>query len=155
MMIKAAELRIGNYFHPSSRAFGLRIPIETITHRVGAINCFGEIEVIEAKRKETLVFNTNEIEPIPLTTEILEACGFEKKTIDQGYNIIYRIPFKTFWFTIYDHSGRFCFVPFEVNHEVEITTLHQLQNLYFALTAKELTFSLSNPNTPAQSHKSL
>ena len=73
--------------------------------------------------------------PIPLTPEVLESCGFEvfpwgyvkKSSKDFGV----RINLRSF---NYDVSG---------NSPVKIEYLHQLQNLYFALTGEELEV---NPN---------
>jgi hypothetical protein len=72
----------------------------------------------------------DEIHPIPLTKEILLKCGFEilpwgyvkKSSMDFGI----RLNLKTF---NYEVSG---------NNSVKIQYLHQLQNLYFALTNEEL-----------------
>lgn len=83
-----------------------------------------------------------EIEPITLTEEILLKCGFEAR----GY----------FWFDLYldertkltlgwHPDGRIDFemsinkIYFDISH---IKHLHQLQNLYFSLTNKELEIKL-------------
>ena len=71
---------------------------------------------------------------IPLTHEILESCGFEvfpwgyvkKSSKDFGV----RINLRSF---NYDVSG---------NSPVKIEYLHQLQNLYFALTGEELEINI-------------
>lgn len=73
-------------------------------------------------------------EPVPLTDELLEKCGF--KIFPWGYVIKssndfgIRLNLKSF---VYEVSG---------NSAVKIEYLHQLQNLYFALTGEELEINL-------------
>lgn len=63
--------------------------------------------------------------PIPLTPEILEKCGFEKCSCGGWKHGIH--------ISKYD-NGKLYY------KTVIIKYLHQLQNLYFALTGEELTF---------------
>lgn len=67
-----------------------------------------------------------DIDPIPLTPEILEKAGFEKmaNTLDWS---CYNEKIDHFFF----HSP-----------DSRIQTVHQLQNLYFALTGEELNINL-------------
>ena len=78
-----------------------------------------------------------DLEPIELTEEILLKCGFEKRE-DGDYNL-----FKYSEVDIVicsDFSSWKCDgINFSVNY---IKYLHQLQNLYFALTNKELEINL-------------
>lgn len=76
--------------------------------------------------------------PIELTPEILEKAGFEKINHINGYS---------FWsfkkkggvsLAVYDRHTTFS--GFHVQHT---TYVHQLQNLYFALTGEELTLTLT------------
>ena len=82
--------------------------------------------------------NYDEIEPIPLTEEWLLKFGFEK----DGYNC--EKPF-FFYFEkngirINNYYGYFLDNPNErVGKRLFIKHVHQLQNLYFALTGEELT----------------
>jgi hypothetical protein len=80
-------------------------------------------------------------EPIPLTEEWLERLGFEKdEEYDEGGLVDYRmtlmknsLEFVSFW-NSEDLTG--------VNQpqtSVDVRHVHQLQNLYFALTGEELT----------------
>lgn len=65
---------------------------------------------------------------IPLTSEILEKCGFK--------------PFAKDWVKsgIIIHTRKRGFV---INKRIPIIkSIHQLQNLYFALTGEELTVNL-------------
>jgi hypothetical protein len=71
-----------------------------------------------------------EIEPIKLSDEILKKVGFvRKKTIDRLY-----------WHKSYikiDKSGDSYFYVTGLNI-TEVKSFHQLENLYFAITGKEL-----------------
>ena len=121
------ELRIGNYvrFYPKNDLiFTVKCLNET----------FAEIEYID---KDGTIYNSSvdyeNLIPIPLTEEILLKFGYignepvfsEKSTIFTfGIHKIWK-PFNIFL----DEYYRF-----------EIKYVHQLQNLYFALTGEELTF---------------
>jgi hypothetical protein len=120
-MIKANELRIGNWIEAVA-------PMGNYYMKMYSVNF------------ESLENHPDSANPIPLTPEILEKCGFTLKKL--GYNDCYRKPFKTATFLLYAHSGRYYFTCFEVNHETEIKCLHQLQNLYYALTGEELNIPL-------------
>lgn len=72
-------------------------------------------------------------EPVPLSPEILEACGFIKHQFITGYEIdsMYGILcFIDGGWQIYDNDDGY------VNNPIKY--LHQLQNLYFALCGEEL-----------------
>lgn len=110
-MIQKNELRIGNWIY--------------IGELIGQVN--GDS------------FNTTiEFDPIPLTSEILEKCGFSKKgTIQLTRRIILDWSFGSeFWLSDADNGDDTLFT-FD-----NITSLHQLQNLYFSLTGKELSVTL-------------
>jgi hypothetical protein len=126
-MIQANELRIGNYVRGN----------------------LGGILKIKGIKEES---DLSHIRPIPLTPEILEKCGFKKwgrddmpRTLSYELGSMQIFPSNTFCdfdgygFLHYklpnpidgkDESARFKF-----NH------LHQLQNLYYALTGEELTYN--------------
>ena len=71
-MIPVNQLRLGNYFHPCSTKGGIIIPNTDIVWKVGMIDKFGKIAVIEPENHETLYLTANEAEPIPLTEEWLK-----------------------------------------------------------------------------------
>lgn len=89
------------------------------------------------------------IEPIHLTPEVLEKCGFEtantKRDFGNGfewcrwelkYQYIFQVDKGIFEYSLFQDE-------FGSNEKgVEITSLHQLQNLYFALTGEELNIQL-------------
>lgn len=119
-MINACELRIGNWI-TSESAHG------------------GSWEVMPSDI-ERIFFNEKHYSPIPLTEEWLLKFGFKKEknlffppndTPEYVYND----------FNIINQEGYFATYNGGPNliSEVEIKSVHQLQNLYFALTEQELT----------------
>ena len=80
------------------------------------------------------------IEPIPLTEEILLKCGFEK-----GYIMYFIRICETRCYLRPSYRGGYYYgiCPYiELRDCKTIQYLHQLQNLYFALTGKELEIKL-------------
>lgn len=73
----------------------------------------------------------NRIEPIPLTEEILLKCGFEK--VREYLHIDNEIVIQK------DANGYYSHIN---SGNIYINSLHQLQNLYFALTGEELQVTL-------------
>ena len=113
MEILASELRIGNWYNHNGR-------YEQVTPNT-------ILEVWESPRKW--------VQPIPLTPEILEKCGF---VID--YQGDYMISFNG---RVYYYGNGFIMKDFSIKtklNQFPIQYLHQLQNLYFALTGEELNF---------------
>jgi len=140
-MINANELRIGNWVklnNPESR------PREVGNYaKVFAID--SEHSYKEYKGTATISpfreFNFYGqflcfIDPIPLTPEILEKCGFRKSLNGYCYGMITN-----------DGKNRFSIFTdgtFKLGTQdlsVNIHHLHQLQNLYFALTNAELNYT--------------
>lgn len=73
--------------------------------------------------------------PIPLTEEILLKCGFREKEryfIKDYIQLLKPIGVHSYRHILFSNGKR----------SVEIQHLHQLQNLYFALTNEELTINL-------------
>ena len=132
-MIDARELKIGNYVYLQSSKTPCRIT------EIG----YSEIEYprYEASgRSSEAVFRTyvDNLKTILLTAQLLLNCGFVYNAIDDCFdrlNLRIRIL-----------GNSICaFIGFEVGlgkewHDanIEVKSLHQLQNLYFALTGKEL-----------------
>jgi hypothetical protein len=84
-------------------------------------------------------FNSYNIQPIPLTTDILEKAGFVKTgryAIGAGGYITYKNGTVEL---MQPKKGNPFSIPF---HPAQITSLHQLQNLYFSLTGTELNIQL-------------
>ena len=91
--------------------------------------------------------------PIILTPEILKKCGFEDSgtTIDNHSFDLYRKGSIPLWFNNYDPHSAWV-VLYDLGHgakenhkgfnpQPDIFCLHQLQNLYFALTNTELQYN--------------
>ncbi len=110
--MNASELRIGNYY-----------------------NQFGNTEKVSWSTLKTLEESTTEqlwCKPIPLTEEWLLKFGFEKKGVNRTRWIFWKIDL------VEDEKGIYSFD--ESRIYIDINYVHQLQNLYFALTGEELTF---------------
>lgn len=137
--MQANELRIGNYVYSKS--------FEEI-RQVGEINSRGSVSYI---RENTSCYDgtsfKDDAQPIVLTEEWLIRLGFRSYTDTnpciENQNIYrngklaieYRMKsFRVLWYDANDDYGTsICLV---VNY------IHQLQNLYFALTRNELTIKL-------------
>jgi hypothetical protein len=122
-MIKAEELRIGNWVEITKPRHGETfIKVESIAN-----------DIINLEFREYSFF---ELKPILLTEEILLKCGFEDETDNQPFDLGVRT---------YDNGTISIDSNFEVglgrnSHFVKY--LHQLQNLYYALTGEELKVDL-------------
>ena len=119
-MIQANELRIGNWLtYPNSKPFMVDIP--------------------DFKDGGSLDEDLEIIEPILLTHEILENAGFVKsQTFDKMFLFGNNIAISTADDILRVIKGNFvCQIIL-----TEIQYLHQLQNLIFALTGKELEIKL-------------
>jgi hypothetical protein len=114
-MIQANELRIGNVFNGASRSLEIVVNGRMIAQfEEGVMNLL----------------------TIPLTPEILGKCG----AISNGNNwLLGRIELS---YITTDKFFEFEYqMPSEYWNVIELRSLHQLQNLYFALTGEELTFT--------------
>ena len=118
--MKANELRIGNYY------------------KVGNVVAKVDWETIYELTKQSL--NTIHFHPIPLTEEILLKCGFENKIEDESTSFFKYINplngFTTIEVCLSDSCVWLDLMQINIKH------LHQLQNLYFALTGEELNIEL-------------
>lgn len=122
--MNANELRIGSY----------------VMHRDNMV-VVTEIKQEHIKYKK--VFNDGDwdylsnIHPIPLTEEMLLKCGFE-----HNYNAYYGPKNnKEFNLKIAEHDGVYQ-IAITAYFILEVKFIHQLQNLYFVLTGKELEVNL-------------
>lgn len=128
-MINANELRIGNWVRYGNRLF----QIEAISRSLPCLNTdeFG-IGVVD----------WNNINPIPLTPEILEKCGLKNGNSELDRNVFYSTNKHLAQFSV-NISGSFGIYVgvFIALRSVHLEHLHQLQNLYFALTGEELNYA--------------
>lgn len=135
-MVKANELRVGNLFHPISKANGIHLPATAIIMSVVELCAFEVRAVLHnenpAQVEEWPSFRYHELSPIPLTPELLERAGFKKDRfgwvhIEHDRFSLYQKrdnPILAAW------REHICGRP--------IQYLHQLQNLFFALCGQEL-----------------
>ena len=128
-MIAANELRMGNWVMYDNRLF----QIEAISRSLPCLNTdeFG-IGVVD----------WNNINPIPLTPEILEKCGLKNGNSELDRNVFYSTNKHLAQFSV-NISGSFGIYVgvFIALRSVHLEYLHQLQNLYFALTNEELNYT--------------
>ena len=141
--MEAKELRIGNYIKSHDEIIEVSSIEDGIKSNIVSCVC-GYANIGDTKDVFIYGIEIGEVEPIPLTEEILLSCGFEKidtKNIPLGY---------------YYAKFPICIIPNESGNDIEIMDndysinmgnnspkyLHQLQNLYFALTGKELEINL-------------
>jgi hypothetical protein len=119
-MINPRELRIGNWVNIIKSLYPEEIGIQQLTAT--------GIMYSEVKDDESDLI----CDPIPITTEILEKCGFYR--IDSelaGENLWFHSPIHIYVLNNkFQHDG----------YDREIKSLHQLQNLHFALTGEELNY---------------
>jgi len=114
--MKANELRIDNWIMQSGKLHRLHaVDIDYIYH--------GHIVV----------------EPIPLTLELLEKIGFEKETKKCSIEGRDTFDIYTLGDFVYNTSHGHFWISGKYGFFVEPLYVHQLQNLYFALTGHELT----------------
>lgn len=113
--MRVEEFRIGNYYkwYADSKEYYFKVDN----------SFFGDINVI------------NNAEPIELTEEILLKCGF-KHTGNGFYEILGK------FFELCNIGNEFFNTGFKGVSIGKINFLHQLQNLYFALTNEELNAHL-------------
>jgi hypothetical protein len=125
-MISCYELRIGNY-----------VLVNGNFQQVFAINRTVAFVAEEDNEEMASEHNLENVQPIPLTEDILRQCGF-----------VYHDYFK-FWQLI--TTGIRSEMNISPDYEVidfmrkpilkKLTSLHQLQNIYFLLKGRELQFA--------------
>lgn len=132
-MIDVKELRIGNWVIHSS--FAKPVQIE-------GVDTNGSLIMLPNEHGEGEVWNYLEgANPIAITPEILEACGFETDKLSYWHE--FTIDGAVFWITIGHFKDGFRMLPtgsLQVPCR-KINGLHDLQNLVHSQTGKELTYS--------------
>lgn len=114
-MIKAKELRIGNWINTDGKPC-------RVTQLIGGV---------VATDDPGMWHNKDSYSPIPLNLELVQECGFELR---EG--------------TLFKTGCRLYIIAGELIYDTlaskvtAIQYLHQLQNLYFALTGEELLINL-------------
>lgn len=121
-MIKANELRVGNHLFKYGEV--VKIVEIGIKHK-------GDTNYYLRSENDNCGYWIDQFNPIPLTEEILLKCGFLKCNFTENH---YDTKGMKIWkcndMFLCDKNG------------VVIKSLHQLQNLYFALTNQELKIEL-------------
>ena len=132
MAISANELRIGNMIEANGPMMEVKAiysdHVELCLNGAEADNWDEDLEACNG---------------IPLTPEVLEACRFFCMVVsDKSRYPIYR---KEYYIEIIQKEENMFFFSFN-RRFVEIKYLHQLQNLYFALTGHDLPITNLNAN---------
>jgi hypothetical protein len=129
--MKASELRIGNFIYKESEY--------EFENGINQIISVLQFECVSTRPLNCHVkhynVNTSNLKPIPLTEEWLLKFGFEKTEWD-NFNS-YRLMIGSNDYAIILYSDGNCEVGDIITCKIEY--VHQLQNLYFALTGEELT----------------
>jgi len=136
--MKAKDLRIGNYVYDDYKEVHK-------VEQVSSKDCKDwnkQPEVILSKINGLKGFyQSNDVFPIPLTEEWLLKMGFLQDKVSykiDNENFVFELYFYDAWNLNYVEKSNFG------NGNVELSgywTIHQLQNLYFALTGEELTLT--------------
>ncbi len=116
-MIEIKELRIGNYVWPKNDS-GRESKIGTI---------FAIDRYLVSVNDNNNPYDYHLLEPIQITEDILSKCNFVKQ--ESGDTVIYYNPLMKL-------DANFHLKV--IGYNIEVKYLHQLQNLYFDLTGKEL-----------------
>jgi hypothetical protein len=117
--MKANELRVGNWVNDESGAIPYQIRPQD----------FLPLSLPE---------NEGKAKPITLTAEILVKAGFEEIYKSQMHTTFYKDKVNYYFW----HQTARQYADFMGNQYDNIQNVHQLQNLYFALTGKELNIEL-------------
>ena len=112
------ELRLGNYLNYWKQNKSVKITGVLIAGLYADGYCYG---------KGALSFF--QFKPIPITEEWLLDFDFQYDTITYSKNELMCSENFTFWYKYFGEQGR-------ILHKIKY--VHQLQNLYFALTGEEL-----------------
>lgn len=125
-MIQPNELRIGNLFIDTVGAYCEANTVQ----KVKDINSAGVNSWRDMGISGCCFFEN--MEPIPLTSEILETCGFQLATTGGYYK-----DFEGTSILFFEKKGFFSlgYIGSQTKY------LHQLQNLYFSITQEELPFN--------------
>lgn len=118
-MIQPNELRIGNW---------VKIVYDDFYHKIKSIDDF--CVKVECDTFYSIIRPT-EVQPIPLTDELLKKCGFRE--------IVEKVFVHGEMVNLVKGDNGYCLYD---RLSIDISSLHQLQNIFFALTGKELEVKL-------------
>lgn len=127
-MINANELRLGNWVMYDGKHCTVKSIFGGTQNLIvgrGGINPYAYVE---------------KVDPIPLTPEMLDKMGFKSDFTYTGRITPKFIMIDNWYIEIFFEDGNYLA---EINGaRVIINSVHQLQNMVFALTGKEITFEL-------------
>jgi hypothetical protein len=133
-MIKASELRIGNRVHSP-------------THNLLYCTVCGLLPDanIVLLREFSTYDHFDKIEPVPVSPALMKRCGFVNGGSHDGGDSSWRHP--DFPFGLTDTNGALGFSVYYLNdidyaYPAEVDFIHELQNLFYDHTKKELTINL-------------
>jgi len=135
--MKLNELRKGNLICPINRGGYIHLPMTLIVLKVLTIGIF-EVEALPidknpVQEENWLKIKSSDISEIPLTKEWLLKFGFDwdgyGEFLKEGLLIDCEYTDKGKWAAMFNMIS----IPYELEY------VHQVQNLYFALYAEELT----------------
>jgi hypothetical protein len=157
-MIEANELRIGNLIfwnpklsNPNTTLTNVQVEVSAILKdKIGYIFPGIEYRVEpfedDLLQNETRYKSLEELEPIMLTSEILEMGGFKQVDDRFSRNIFFKNEYKSFLridIKIADYKASLHFMDGQkVDLPYSCKFLHQIQNLHFGLTNEELEINL-------------
>lgn len=149
-MIEANDLRVGNCVEYKGE--------QKIIHQIssgyenGVVSFEDHISKVSDFKNEYTIFPLTDVQPILLTEEILLKCGFKPITNRKTFLIKLKEAFEfryiplgqrdECYLVIVKDEGKYChIVPADSSKGcsfIPLESFHRLQNLYFALTGKEL-----------------
>jgi hypothetical protein len=144
--MKSTELRIGNllhyqYFNPKPRNPSFELATVIVVRILKDI-----VYYKHPNRNKVHKQKVSELKPIPLTEECLLKMGFDKAIngwfCSKEYLWLRQNKLNNQWFAGVNGIG-------DIDCK-RIDYVHCLQNLYFALTGEELTFSTPKTNSQTQ-----
>ena len=132
-MIQLNELRIGNYVVFKRDGSEFYFFIEQISKEKVWLNTHDE----DLSNGNPFEVSLSDVFPIPLSDEMILKCGFKER----NKSIYYKDNFEIL--TENEQDCKFHIIgDYGYYFEVEISCVHQLQNLYFALKDTELEVQL-------------
>ncbi len=127
-MIPVNELRINNYVYYNNEYNELGVITEIKTSLIPKINYVG------INNRVDIYYQTKHINPILLSEKWLLNFNFEKK--ENNWKVLDLIYFKFSWERL---AGLTLTIDGNSIYLSNIKYIHQIQNLYFALSGEELT----------------
>lgn len=143
--MKATELRLGNLVNTINREGEIHLPNSKVfsVQEIGFDCILCEINKIPAQERTLPIFAVRDLCPIPLTSEWIENFGFSKGFKGCSYLNLPGDGGQLLPFFYVNNRMEVEYVQFmdakEENEIKRVHFVHQLQNLYFALTGEELT----------------